>query len=178
VDKDDSVLLLLIKLAPLSLMTIGGGLSIVGDLQRLSIEHGWFTAGGFNEIFALSRVAPGPATLIVTLIGWHVAGLAGAIAASLAIFLPSSVLTYGVARLWHAHRSSIWARAVATGLAPIAAGLIISSTAALLQHAVGQYIAWLVAILTAVLSWKTRSGPLPLLAIGAAVFLVLYRSLV
>ncbi|WP_204326282.1 chromate transporter [Rhizobium lusitanum] len=174
-NKDDSVLLLLMKLAPLSLMTIGGGLSIVGDLQRLSVEHGWFTVEGFNEIFALSRVAPGPATLIVTLIGWHVAGVAGAIAASLAIFLPSSVLTYSVARLWHAHRSAIWTRAVAIGLAPIAAGLIISSTAALLQHAVGQYIAWLVAILTAVLSSRTRSGPIPLLAIGAAVFIVLYR---
>ena len=175
-DKDDSVLLLWAKLAPLSLMTIGGGLSIVGDLQRLSIEHGWFPVEGFNEIFALSRVAPGPATLIVTLIGWHVAGLAGAVAASLAIFAPSSVLTYIVARLWHAHRSATWARAVAIGLSPIAAGLIISSTAALLQHAVGQYIAWLVALLTAVLSSKFRLGPLPLLAIGASVFLVCYKA--
>ncbi|MBB3458785.1 chromate transporter [Rhizobium sp. BK313] len=174
-DKDDSVFILLIKLAPLSLMTIGGGLSIVGDLQRLSVEHGWFTAEGFNEIFALSRVAPGPATLIVTLIGWHVAGFMGAITASLAIFLPSSILTYCVARLWHAHRSAIWTRAVAVGLAPIAAGLIISSTVLLLHDAVGQYIAWLVATLTAALSWRTRSGPLPLLAIGGIVFVALYR---
>lgn len=174
-DKDDSVLMLAVKLAPLSLMTIGGGLSIVGDLQRLSIEHGWFTVEGFNEIFALSRVAPGPATLIVTVMGWHVAGLAGAIAASLAIFLPSSILTYSVARLWHVHRSAIWTRAVAIGLAPIAAGLIISSTAALLLHAVGQYVAWVAAILTATLSSRTRSSPLPLLTIGAAVFMVFYR---
>ena len=175
-DKDDSVFLLLIKIAPLSLMTIGGGLSIIGDLQRLSIEHGWFTPEGFNEIFALSRVAPGPATLIVTLIGWHVAGFAGAVAASLAIFLPSSILTYGVALLWHAHRSAIWTKAVATGLAPIAAGLIIASVATLLRHAVGLEIAWLVAIVTAALSWKMRSGPLPLLAIGSILFVTLYRS--
>lgn len=174
-DKDETLFILFARLAPLSLMTIGGGLSIVGDLQRLVVEHGWFTPEGFNEIFAVSRVAPGPATLIVTLIGWHVAGLMGAIVASVAIFLPSSVLTYSVARLWHAHRSAIWTKAVAKGLAPIAAGLIIASTAALLRDAAGAYIAWLVAISTAVLSWKTRSGPLLLLAIGAALFVVLYR---
>ena len=174
-DKEDSVFLLLVKILPLSLMTIGGGLSIMGDLQRLSLEYGWFTAEGFNEIFALSRVAPGPATLIVTLIGWHVAGFAGAVAASLAIFLPSSILTYGVARLWHAHRSAVWTKAVANGLAPIAAGLIIASVTTLLRHAVGLEIAWLVAILTAALSWRMRSGPIPLLAIGSIVFVVLYR---
>jgi len=175
VNKDESALLLLVKFAPLSLMTIGGGLSIIGDLQRLSIENGWFTAAGFNEIFGLSRVAPGPATLIVTLIGWRVAGVIGAVAASVAIFVPSSMLTYGVARLWHTHRSAKWTKAVSIGLAPIAAGLILSSTAVLLRDANGHYIAWMVALLTAALSRKTRSGPLPLLAVGGLVFVALYR---
>lgn len=176
-EKDESVFLLLTRIAPLSMMTIGGGLSIVGDLQRLSLEYGWFTAEGFNEIFALSRVAPGPATLIVTLIGWHVAGIAGALAASLAIFLPSSLLTYGIARLWHSHRSAMWTKALAAGLAPIAAGLIISSTGVLLRDAAGQYIAWFVALVIAALSWNTRSGPLSLLAIGAVLFVALLRGL-
>ena len=176
-DKDQPALLLLLKFAPLSLMTIGGGLSIIGDLQRLGVENGWFTAAGFNEIFGISRVAPGPATLIVTLIGWHVAGLIGAVAASLAIFVPSSILTYAVARVWYANRSATWTKAVSIGLAPIAAGLILSSTATLLRDATGHYIAWFIAVLTAAISWKIRSGPLPLLALGGLLFLVFYRLL-
>ncbi len=173
--KDSPLLTLLLSLAPLSLMTIGGGLSIIGDLQRIAVQYQWFTPQDFNEIFALSRVAPGPATLIVTLMGWHVAGLLGALVASIAIFVPSSLLTYAIARVWHAHKSTVWQQAVARGLAPIAAGLILSGTIRLLQDANGHAVAWTIAVLIAILSWHTRLGPLRLLGAGAVLFVLLQK---
>ncbi len=86
---------------PLSFATIGGGQSVVAEVHRQAVSvQGWMPEGQFVTDFALSRLAPGPGSLLITLIGWQVAGWAGAAVASLAIFLPSSLLLYGLARLW------------------------------------------------------------------------------
>ena len=44
-------------------------------------------------MYAIAQAAPGPNVLVVTLIGWQVAGLAGALIATLAMCLPMSVVT-------------------------------------------------------------------------------------
>jgi chromate transporter len=175
VKHDELLLALLVVFAPLSLLTIGGGLGIMGDVQRaVVLSQGWFTQPEFLELFALSRVAPGPGTLIVTLIGSHVAGWSGAIIASLAIFGPSSLLTYAAAHFWHRGGSpAVWQRAVVRGLAPIAAGLILSSTALLLHAAPVQLAAWPVAIGVAILCLHGRLGPITLLLLGAGAYLAL-----
>ena len=114
--------------APLSLATIGGGQSVLSEIHRQAVtEHGWLTEQGFLTLFALSRLAPGPGSLLVTLIGWAVAGWAGALVASVAIFVPSSLLLYGLARLWARHRGARWQVAIERGLAPVAAGLILAA---------------------------------------------------
>lgn len=172
-DKNNPLVLLALSFAPLSLTAVGGGMSIVADIQRITVANGWFTPQGFIEIFAISRAAPGPGTLIVTLIGWHVAGLAGAIIASIAIFLPSSLLIYVVARIWHSRPPAIWQQAVAFGLAPIAAGLVLTSAVFVLANSNGQLSGWLVACMTAILSIRTRLGPLTLLGIGAAAYVLI-----
>lgn len=169
-DRDSSPIALFLALAPLSLMAVGGGMSIVGNLQAIVVAHHWLSVPEFLEAFALSRVAPGPATLLVSLIGWHVGGLLGLIAASLAIFLPSSLLTYLVARLWQADRFGAWRQAIAQGLAPIAAALILSSTVRLLGHAAGHGLAWPVAAAVAALAWRTRASALALVAVGCLAF--------
>jgi chromate transporter len=66
---------LLAVFAPLSLLTIGGGQSVVADIQRQVVDvHHWMTAREFVDLFAISRMTPGPGSLLATLIGWHVAG--------------------------------------------------------------------------------------------------------
>ncbi len=169
----DSVLLALaLVFAPLSLMTIGGGVAILGDIQRAVVdqEH-WLTAKEFAELFAVSRVAPGPGTLLVTLIGWHVAGWLGALVATLAIFLPSSLLLFGVAYFWHNRPGAGWQRAVAGGLAPIAAGLVLSSVLSLLLRAHGGWIAWVVAAAIGLAVLNLRASALSMLAAGSLAFL-------
>jgi chromate transporter len=175
-NKDSSLLAIALLFAPLSLMAVGGGISILGDLQReVVLHHGWLTQKEFLDTFAVSRVAPGPGTLIVTLIGWHVAGFAGALVASLAIFLPSSVLTYGVAHLWHMGKPALWQRAVIHGLIPIAGGLTLSSALLLLSHAEGGLVAVVASGVVVLLSWLTTLRPYWALGIGTVVYLLLIR---
>ena len=171
--KQGQLLALLGIFAPLSFTTIGGGQSVVSEIHRQVVGvHGWITEDGFLTLFALSRLAPGPGSLLVTLIGWVVAGWKGAVVASIAIFVPSSVLLYGLARLWARHRGARWQRAIEQGLAPIAAGLILAAALTVAQAARGGPAAWAVASLSTLALVTTRTSPFLLLGLGAAAFLI------
>jgi chromate transporter len=152
--REPSLTNILLLLAPLSLMTVGSGQSIMADLQANVVGNGWLTQKEFLDVFAIGRMAPGPNSILVTLIGWKVAGLSGAIIASIGIFLPSSLLLYSFMNVWARFRGAPWQIALERGLAPIASGLIIASSLALIQHAEGGWIAWVLsAIATGIALW-------------------------
>jgi chromate transporter len=172
--RGSALLALLAVFAPLSFTTIGGGQSVVSEIHRQSVLHyHWLDEEGFVTLFALSRLAPGPGSLLVTLIGWVVAGWQGALVASIAIFLPSSLLLYGLAQLWARNRGAHWQRAIERGLAPIAAGLILAAALTLVQASEGGPYAWVVAALSTLVLSTTRVSPFILLGMGAAAFLAL-----
>ena len=172
---NDSILLrLLLYFAPLSLLTVGGGQAVVADIHHHVVEEfAWFTDAQFLNIFAISRMTPGPGTLLVTLIGWKVAGVAGAIIASAAIFLPSSLLVLGLARLWSRYRGAPWQKAIEGGLAPVAAGMVLTTAVTLLQVAPGGWVAWLVAGSVTTVLIFTRMTPILPVLLGGATFSVL-----
>src|SRR5262244_3453671 len=156
------LLALALVFAPLSLLSIGGGAALRGEIEHQSVGvHAWTTQREFADLFAISRAAPGPGTMLSTLIGWKVAGLPGALTATVALYLPSSLLVYGAARLWGRWRGSVWHTVVERGLAPIAAGLILA----------GGIAVWAAAIASTalILCWP-RLHPLALFAAGGALF--------
>jgi chromate transporter len=134
---DDGKLWGLVLLAvPLSLLSFGGGQTIVAGLNHQVVDvHQWLTGGQFADLFAISRAAPGPSTLIMALIGWQVGGLEGAIAGTLAIFIPSSALICLVGHLWQRHNGSAWTVAIERGLAPVAVGLVFAGAFAVARSA-------------------------------------------
>jgi chromate transporter len=163
---------LAIVFAPLSLFSIGGGGALVAEIEHQAVTvHGWTTPREFADLFAISRAAPGPGTMLAALIGWRVAGVPGAVAASLALYLPSSLLAYGAVRLWRRWRSSPWQSAVERGLAPIAAGLVLAGGIAVLRVAAGGAAAWAAAIAATalILRWPGLH-PLTFFAAGGALF--------
>jgi chromate transporter len=168
------LLLLLIRIiTPLSFVTIGGGASIIADLERQSVSvHHWLTAAQFLDLFAISRASPGPGSLLVALIGFHVAGIAGAIVASLAIFVPTSLILYVLAHIWRFYRDASWQQAIERGLAPVAAGLIMAGIYSILQIAEGGVIAWVVAIAAFVALRWLRANPFMLMAMGGVIFAI------
>lgn len=170
-----TVLLQLMRVfAPLSFLTIGGGQSIIPEIHRQSVEiHGWLSNQEFLDLFALSRLTPGPKSLLVTLVGWKAAGWAGALAASVAIFLPSALLIYYLATIWKRYEGTRLIRAVETGLRPIAAGMILASSATILQAAQGGLWAWAVALLSAILLLRSPISPFVWLALGGIIFLII-----
>ncbi|MBS0560116.1 MAG: chromate transporter [Proteobacteria bacterium] len=164
-----TVLTLLEIFARLSLLAFGGGNAVLPEMQRQVVEvHGWMTAHEFAQLYALAQAAPGPNMLVSTLIGWHVAGLGGALAATLGLTLPSCALTMAVASAWHRFRDAPWRRAVQAGLMPVTVGLIGAGALLLCQTTT---TGWRAAALTAaatVLFAATKLHPLLILAAAAA----------
>src|ERR1700758_5217571 len=100
-DEIRRLLALALVFAPLSLLSIGGGASLLAEIEHQSVTvHAWTTQREFADLFAISRAAPGPGTMLSTLIGWKAAGIPGALTATIALYLPSSLLVFGAARLW------------------------------------------------------------------------------
>ena len=161
--------------APLSLVTVGGGQTVIAAIQRQVVDqHHWMTGPQFLNAFAISRMAPGPGSLLATLIGWQVAGFWGAVAATLGIFGPTAILVYGIAVLWRRHQGALWQRALEGGLRPVAAGMILASVYVLLNALDGGWPAQAIAFASTALLLSTRADPLLLLVAGAGIFLALH----
>lgn len=112
----------------LSLLAIGGGITTVPEMHRYLVDKtGWLTDTSFTSSIALAQAAPGPNILFVAVLGWNVAGLAGAVAAMSGMMLPSSVLTLTATRWARTHREHIALRAFSAGMMPLTLGLIIAT---------------------------------------------------
>jgi chromate transporter len=168
----NTLIALAVVFAPLSLLSFGGGNSVIADIahQAVNVRH-WVSARDFADLFALSRAAPGPGSMLAALIGWHVAGLAGALVAMTAFYLPSLVLVYAVARIWGRWRGSAWHQAVERGMAPLAAGLFLAGGIAVLRASPAGPAVWIAAgVVTAALVCWPKLHPVPLLAASGVVF--------
>jgi len=161
---------------PLSFLTIGGGQAIIAETQRQVVTvHHWLTQTEFVDIFAISRMSPGPGSLYITLIGWRVAGFWGAVAATMAIFGPSILLTYFIAGFWSRFENAHWQRALERGLKPVASGMILASVYVLISTLRGAPWAQGIALTSTAMLYWTRINPLLLLATGGALFLLLHE---
>ncbi len=169
---DEHPLLTLLRVfVPISLVAVGGGNSVLAEIQRQTVDvHHWLGRGQFLDAFAISRAAPGPGSMYVALIGERVAGFPGALVACLAMFVPSSILVYALARLWRRHRDASWRAVVERGLAPVAAGLILAGALTLLRSAEGGVLAYLVAGGSLSLLLGTKVNPLIILAGGGVLY--------
>ncbi len=89
----DSMLLLALTFASMSLMLFGGGfvfIPIIGSIVVLN--YGWVTQQEFTDGIALGQITPGPILISATFIGYKVAGFFGALLATIAIFTPPAIL--------------------------------------------------------------------------------------
>jgi chromate transporter len=151
----------------LSLMSIGGANAVIPEIHLRVVDtlH-WMTDADFTQLFALSQAAPGPNVLIVSLVGWKVAGVSGAVVALVAMCGPSSALTYWFTQVWDRFRDAPLRVAIQRGLAPVTVGLVLSSGYVLTRTTDHSVPAYAVTGLTLLLVLTTRRHPLWWLAVA------------
>jgi len=147
--------------AVLSLFAIGGGNSAVPEMHRFSVDvQHWLTDRQFADTFALAQLTPGPNLIIVALIGYHVAGVVGAIVAMLAMCGPSGVFAYFVGRASERFKGAAWHGALNRGLIPVTLGLTAASAIIIATTADYSWLAALITLGTALTAYFVRVHPL------------------
>jgi chromate transporter len=111
-------------------------------------------------MYAMAQVSPGPNVIIVALIGYHVAGFAGAGVAITAMCGPTCTLAFFVARTWDRFKGARWRMAIQAGMVPLSIGLIAASAFVLAHAADRNVYAALITATTAAVAFFTRINPL------------------
>ena len=165
-----SILLsLFLKLSAFSLVAFGGVNALLPVLFNLAVhqEH-WIDVQTFSDYFAIAQAAPGPNFMIVTLIGWHVYGVLGALLATLAITWPSSIMIYFLQRFIMGMKNPLSKRTIQYSAAALAIGLVLSSAWEIALHINHSLAAYILTLGTIAITLLTRWHPLYLIAIGGA----------
>jgi len=152
----------------LSIFSVGGLPSVMPEMQRYVVEvKAWMSPAEFMQAFAVGQAAPGPNMLIVSLVGWHLAGLAGALVALFAMCGPAAVLAWWASGLWDRFKDTPWRQAIQRAIAPIVVGMILSGGVVIATpDATPDWRLWLIAGATAASAVLTKVNPLWFLAAG------------
>jgi len=165
-----SILLsLFLKLSAFSLVAFGGVNALLPVLFDLAVnqEH-WIDVQTFSDYFAIAQAAPGPNFMTVTLIGWHIYGVLGALLATFAIAWPSSILIFFLQRFIMGVKNPLTKTTIQYSAAALAIGLVLSSAWEIALQINHGLMAYLLTITTIAITLFTRWHPLYLIAIGGA----------
>lgn len=112
----------------MSLTLFGGGYVFIPMIQKIVVEsYQWITAEQFNAAIAMGQITPGPILISATFIGYKVAGLFGAVIATVGIFLPPAMLMVLAAHwLGHLQKSALLQR-VLQGIRIAVCGMIFAA---------------------------------------------------
>lgn len=162
-----SLLTLAVSFGVMSLFAVGGANSAIPEIHRIAVEvQHWMTDTQFADVFAIAQLSPGPNVLIVTLIGYHVAGIAGALIATLAMCGPAAALAYYVSGVLARASHSRWPAIIQAALVPLSIGLMGASGLILALTSDRTWIGAMITIVAAAVAFATRLNPLWLLVAG------------
>lgn len=115
-----------------SLTLFGGGYVMVPVLKSILVDKTqWFTLNEFLVGISVGQITPGPILVSAAFFGYKIEGIIGAVIATVAIFLPSSLLMIMVSKFFSHYRSNRFVQAALAGIKPVVVGLILAAAFAL-----------------------------------------------
>ncbi len=113
----------------IGLFSIGGGYAAMPLIQEQAVElHGWLTMTQFADIVTIAEMTPGPIAInSATFVGTLVAGLPGAIVATLGCVTPSCIIVMFLAYIYHRFRGLSIVQGILAGLRPAVIAMIASA---------------------------------------------------
>jgi chromate transporter len=155
----------------LSVLGFGGGKGIIPQMHTDAVStYHWVSSAQFTQFYTIGKLVPGPTTVFAALIGYAATPgrpLLGAGVATLAMFVPSSLIMVGFDAYLKRFEASPWRRIVSQGLAPAIVGLVWSSVWTIARGAPGSAVAYALTAAVAVLMLRgSVSAPLLILLSG------------
>ena len=164
-------------------LSFGGGYAAMPLIQeQIVTRHGWLSVSEFADLITISEMTPGPiAVNSATFVGIRVAGLPGALVATVGCILPSCILVTLIARLYLKYRDLHALQSVLSSLRPAVVAMIASAGVLILENALWSGAVtlsgtnWVMAgifILCLVLLRRTKWSPILIMALGGVINLL------
>ncbi len=120
------------------LFSIGGGYAAMPLIQNQVVDlHPWLTMQEFADIISIAEMTPGPIAInSATFTGIRIAGLPGALAATLGCVFPSCVIVMTLAYFYYRFRGLNMVQGILAGLKPAVIAMIASAGISLFLLAV------------------------------------------
>jgi chromate transporter len=174
-----TVLHLLWTFSQLSVLGFGGGKGIIPQMHADAVDrYGWVTSQQFTQLYTIGKLVPGPTTIFASLVGYAATParpLIGAAAATIGMFVPSSVIMVAFDALWERFQASPWRTTIAHGLAPAIVGLVWSSVLTIGRGASTSAIAYAVTAIVVLLMLRTKLAAPLLIVLAGGVGVVVLR---
>ena len=114
--------------------SVGGGYAAIPLIQEQVTSHGWMTMGEFTDLISIAEMTPGPiAVNSATFVGIRIAGILGAVIATMGCILPSLVIVSVLAVIYEKYRNLGGLQSVLACLRPVVVALILSAGLSILQ---------------------------------------------
>jgi len=156
-------------------VTFGGGFAMIPLLELELVQvHRWLTPSEFADAVALGQVTPGPVMITATFVGSRMAGVFGALVATLSVFTPAWLLALAVAGSVGRLRGSPAVQAFLNGIQPAVVGLMFAAAVAMARHGIQDWMGAFIAVASLILMRRWRIQPL-LVLLGAALVGVVWR---
>lgn len=178
---------LLLSFLQIGLFSIGGGYAVIPLIQeQVVVQRHWVDMQTFTDIITISQMTPGPlAVNTSTFVGIQIAGIPGAILATLGCVLSGILLSLTLFCFFKRHSGSGFILKLLDALKASSLGLIVAAAATILLltftgesfFSVNAHMDWIAAGIFAFclfLLHKKRLGPIPLMAMAGIVGLILY----
>ncbi|GLI94016.1 chromate transporter [Methylocystis echinoides] len=160
----------------LSLLTIGGGMAAFPEMKTMTVDiFHWLTKEQLVHLYSIGQMAPGPNMMMIAGIGEWVAGPAGAIAVTLAFFLPSGLLTLWVGRMWEKLTDWPWRASIQRALSVVSIGLLLGGVISIGKVVLVGWHSIAIATLVFGVLMATSMNPLPLMLASAVAGMLFFR---
>ncbi len=172
----------------IGLFSIGGGYAAMPLIQHQVVDlHPWLTMTQFADIITISEMTPGPIAInAATFVGIQVAGIPGAVVATVGCVLPSCIIVTTLAYIYYRFRGLTMVQGILAGLRPAVVAMIASAGISLmilafygqrelpadLRSIDGVALAIFAAGLFALRKWKLN--PVTVIAAAGAAGVILY----
>ena len=164
-----SLVKLCVTFFTIGLVFFGGGFVLVPVLHQTLVEKlGWLSPQEFIDGVAISNLTPGPISVLATFAGYRLRGIAGALVATVALYLPAVGLMLVLCHQYERLKDRKETQAFLTGVIPAVIGLVLSTAILLSYGTLHSWRAFAFAGLALLVLIRWKVHPALVLAIGAA----------
>lgn len=171
-----NVIKLFLLMTAVGTVTFGGGYAIIPVLQYNIVEKmRWLSTSEFATGIMVGQISPGPLSMMVSYLGYKIAGVPGAVAGTVGLLLPAFLAVVFLANIYQRYKDRPAVKAGLRGISLAVIGLLFATIVDLGKASVLDWKAFLIALGSLLVTGPLRKSPLWVIAGAGLVGSLIYH---